>query len=510
MEQYVIKGGNPLVGEVEIGGAKNAALAILSAAIMTDETILIENLPDVRDINVLLEAIAGIGAQVERIDRSTVKINGSTINDISVDYEYIKKIRASYYLLGALLGKYKHAEVPLPGGCNIGSRPIDQHLKGFRALGADVNILHGAIVAETENLHGSHIFLDVVSVGATINIMMAASMASGRTTIENAAREPHVVDVANFLNSMGANIKGAGTDVIRIKGVEKLHRTEYSIIPDQIEAGTFMFAAAATGGDVTVKNVIPKHLEATTAKLEEIGCEVEEFDDAVRVRAGKRLHRTHVKTLPYPGYPTDMQPQIAVTLALAEGTSIVTESIFENRFKYADELSRMGANIKVEGNSAIIDGVRKLTGARVSAPDLRAGAALVIAGLAADGITVVDDIVYIQRGYECFEEKLQGLGAVIEKAVKNGARLDGWDEYFDYAKWQDAFRKCGVDVDFYTVRGYGEDELLPWDTIDVGVTKKFLKLERKRAYEARITPDCRHGCAGCGAERLLREVSCDA
>ena len=415
MEQYVIKGGNPLVGEVEIGGAKNAALAILSAAIMTDETILIENLPDVRDINVLLEAIAGIGAQVDRIDRSTVKINGSTIADISVDYEYIKKIRASYYLLGALLGKYKHAEVPLPGGCNIGSRPIDQHLKGFRALGASVKILHGAIVAETENLHGSHIFLDVVSVGATINIMMAAAMASGRTIIENAAREPHVVDVANFLNSMGANIKGAGTDVIRIKGVEKLHRTEYSIIPDQIESGTFMFAAAATGGDVTVKNVIPKHLEATTAKLEEIGCEVEEFDDAVRVRAGKRLHRTHVKTLPYPGYPTDMQPQIAVTLALAEGTSIVTESIFENRFKYADELSRMGANIKVEGNSAIIDGVRKLTGARVSAPDLRAGAALVIAGLAADGITVVDDIVYIQRGYENFEEKLRSLGAEIEK-----------------------------------------------------------------------------------------------
>ena len=413
MEQYVIKGGNPLVGEVEIAGAKNAALAILAAAIMTDETILIENLPDVRDINVLLEAIAGIGAQVDRIDKSTVKINGSTIGDVSVDYEYIKKIRASYYLLGALLGKYKHAEVPLPGGCNIGSRPIDQHLKGFRALGADVDIMHGAIVAKADELHGSHIFLDVVSVGATINIMMAASLAPGRTILENAAREPHVVD--NFLNSMGANIKGAGTDVIRIKGVEKLHRTEYSIIPDQIEAGTFMFAAAATGGDVTVKNVIPKHLEATTAKLEEIGCEVEEFDDAVRVRAPKRLHRTHVKTLPYPGYPTDMQPQIAVTLALAEGTSIVTESIFENRFKYADELSRMGANIKVEGNSAIIDGVKKLTGARVSAPDLRAGAALVIAGLAADGITVVDDIVYIQRGYENFEDKLRSLGAEIER-----------------------------------------------------------------------------------------------
>ena len=405
MEQYVIKGGNPLVGEVEIAGAKNAALAILAAAIMTDETILIENLPDVRDINVLLEAIAGIGAQVDRINKSTVKINGSTIGDVSVDYEYIKKIRASYYLLGALLGKYKHAEVPLPGGCNIGSRPIDQHLKGFRALGAEVDILHGAIVAKAKSLHGSHIFLDVVSVGATINIMMAAALAPGRTILENAAREPHVVDVANFLNSMGANIKG----------VEKLHRTEYSIIPDQIEAGTFMFAAAATGGDVTVKNVIPKHLEATTAKLEEIGCEVEEFDDAVRVRATGRLHRTHVKTLPYPGYPTDMQPQIAVTLALAEGTSIVTESIFENRFKYADELSRMGASIKVEGNSAIIDGVKKLTGARVSAPDLRAGAALVIAGLAAEGVTVVDDIVYIQRGYENFEEKLRSLGAEIER-----------------------------------------------------------------------------------------------
>ena len=415
MEQYVIKGGNPLVGEVEIGGAKNAALAILSAAIMTDETILIENLPDVRDINVLLEAIAGIGAQVERIDRSTVKINGSTINDISVDYEYIKKIRASYYLLGALLGKYKHAEVPLPGGCNIGSRPIDQHLKGFRALGASVNILHGAIVAETENLHGSHIFLDVVSVGATINIMMAASMASGRTIIENAAREPHVVDVANFLNSMGANIKGAGTDVIRIKGVEKLHRTEYSIIPDQIEAGTFMFGAAATMGDVTVMNVIPKHLEATIAKLVDIGCEVEEFDDAVRVVAKRRPRCTQVKTLPYPGYPTDMQPQIGVTLALAEGASTITESIFENRFKYLDELARMGADVKIEGNTAVIRGVEKLSGARVSASDLRAGASLCIAGLAADGITIVDDIVYIQRGYERFEEKLRGLGAVIER-----------------------------------------------------------------------------------------------
>lgn len=400
MDQYVIKGGIPLVGEVEIGGAKNAALGILAAAIMTDETVVIDNLPDVQDINVLLEAMSGIGAVVDRINSHKVAINGSMIGEVSVDYEYIKKIRASYYLLGALLGKYKKAEVPLPGGCNIGSRPIDLHLKGFRALGASVSIRHGSIIAVAERLHGSHIFLDTVSVGATINIMMAASMAEGYTIIENAAREPHVVDVANFLNSMGANIKGAGTDVIRIRGVEKLHKTDYSIIPDQIEAGTFMFAAAATKGDVMVKNVIPKHLEATTAKLEEIGCEVEEFDDAVRVVASKRLRTTNVKTLPYPGYPTDMQPQISVTLALAQGTSIVTESIFENRFKYVDELARMGANIKVEGNTAIISGVKSLMGARVSAPDLRAGAALVIAGLAAEGVTIVDDIVYIQRGYE--------------------------------------------------------------------------------------------------------------
>ena len=418
MDQYIIKGGNPLVGEVEIGGAKNAALAILAAAIMTDDTVRLENLPDVNDINVLLEAIGGIGAKVERVDRHTAVINGSTIGDISVDYEYIKKIRASYYLLGALLGKYKKAEVPLPGGCNIGSRPIDLHLKGFRTLGATVDIKYGAIVASApDGLHGTHIFMDTVSVGATINIMMAASMAKGNTIIENAAKEPHVVDTANFLNSMGANIKGAGTDVIRIRGVEMLHSTNYSIVPDMIEAGTYMFAAAATRGDILIKNVIPKHLEAITAKLEEIGCEVEEFDDAVRVISAKKLRRTHVKTLPYPGYPTDMQPQIAVALALASGTSIVTESIFENRFKYADELTRMGACVKVEGNTAIIDGVDKLTGARVSAPDLRAGAALVIAGLAAEGITIVDDIVYIQRGYEDFEGKLKSLGAEIERVT---------------------------------------------------------------------------------------------
>ena len=415
MEQYIIKGGNPLVGEVEIGRAKNAALAILAAAIMTDETVTIDNLPDVNDINVLLEAISGIGAEVDRIDRHTVRINGSNIENFDIEYDYIKKIRASYYLLGALLGKYKRAEVALPGGCNIGSRPIDQHLKGFRALGAYVDIEHGKIIAEAERLIGKHIYFDVVSVGATINVMMAASMAEGLTILENVAKEPHVVDVANFLNSMGANIRGAGTDVIKIRGVSRLHKTDYSIIPDQIEAGTFMFAAAATRGDVTVMNVIPKHLEATIAKLVEIGCEVEEFDDAVRVVSKGDLHNTQVKTLPYPGFPTDMQPQIGVTLALCKGTSTITESIFENRFKYLSELARMGANVKVEGNAATIEGVDKFSGARVSAPDLRAGAALVIAGMAADGITIVDDIVYIQRGYERFEEKLRSLGAVIER-----------------------------------------------------------------------------------------------
>ncbi len=415
MEHYMIKGGNPLVGEVEISGAKNAALGILAASIMTDETVTIDNLPDVRDINVLLEAMESIGVRAERLTRHSVRLNSENIGDVSVDYEYIKKIRASYYLIGALLGKYKKAEVPLPGGCNIGSRPIDLHIKGFRALGAKVSIRNGMIIATAEHLHGSHIFLDTVSVGATINIMMAACMAEGNTIIENCAREPHVVDVANFLSSMGANIKGAGTDVIRIRGVSKLHKTEYSIIPDQIEAGTFMFAAAATKGDVMVKNVIPKHLEAISAKLLEIGCEVEEFDSAVRVVASKRLHSTNVKTLPYPGYPTDMQPQIAVTLALARGTSIVTESIFENRFKYMDELTRMGADVRVEGNTAIITGVDRLTGARISAPDLRAGAALVIAALAAEGTTIIDDVVYIQRGYERFDEKLRSLGAEIEK-----------------------------------------------------------------------------------------------
>ena len=417
MEQYAIKGGNPLVGEVEIGGAKNAALAILAAAAMTEETVVIENVPDLRDTAAMLEAMESIGIRIEKLDRHTVKINAGMIESLVVEDDSIKKIRASYYFLGALLGKFKKAEVALPGGCNIGLRPIDQHIKGFRALGADVRIERGLVITEADRLVGSHIYLDVVTVGATINIMMAAAMAEGQTIIENAAKEPHVVDVANFLNSMGASIKGAGTDVIRIKGVKALHGTEYAIIPDQIEAGTFMFAAAVTRGDVTVKNVIPKHLESISAKLIEIGCEVEESDDAVRVVASKPLTHTHVKTLPYPGFPTDMQPQITVALGLSKGTSIVTESIFENRFKYVDELTRMGANIKVESNTAIIDGVQKYTGASLTAPDLRAGAALVTAALAAEGVSTIDDIKFIERGYEDFPEKLQNLGAQIEKVV---------------------------------------------------------------------------------------------
>ncbi|MBQ9511916.1 MAG: UDP-N-acetylglucosamine 1-carboxyvinyltransferase [Lachnospiraceae bacterium] len=415
MEKYVIKGGSPLVGEVEIGGAKNAALAILAAACLTDDVVVIDNVPDASDTNAMMDAMRSIGVFVEKTGRHSVKINASQITGKVIDTEEIKKIRASYYLIGALLGKYNQADVVLPGGCFIGLRPIDQHIKGFTALGADVRIEHGIIHAKAEKLRASHIYLDVVSVGATINIMLAACMAEGKTIIENAAREPHVVDLANFLNSMGANIRGAGTDVIRVNGVQRLHGTEYTIIPDQIEAGTFMFAAAATRGDVTVKNVIPKHLESISAKLKEMGCEVEESDDAVRVVSTKRLNPTHVKTLPYPGFPTDMQPQVTVLLGNAGGISIVTESIFENRFKYVDELTRMGANIKVEGTVAIVDGVERYTGAEIVAPDLRAGAALVVAGLMADGITVVDNIKYIERGYEDFELKLQDLGAKIDK-----------------------------------------------------------------------------------------------
>ncbi len=415
MDRYIIQGGEPLVGEVQIGGAKNASLAILAAAVMTDSKVNIENVPDVTDVNVLLKAMERIGVKVERPDRHTVVMDSSNIDSCIIDDEYIKRIRASYYLVGALLGKTRQAEVPLPGGCNIGVRAIDQHIKGFKALGAKVRIQHGCIIADASELRGNHVFFDKVSVGATINIMMAASLAVGKTIIENAAKEPHVVDLANFLNSMGANIKGAGTDVIRIKGVEKLHGTTYAVIPDQIEAGTFMLASAATHGDVLVRGVIPKHLESITAKLCEIGCHVTEYDDAVRVSAPEPLTSTQVKTLPYPGFPTDMQPQITVALGLAQGTSIVTEGIFENRFKYVEELIRMGASIKVEGNMAVISGVQKYTGASIAAPDLRAGAALVIAALAAEGETIIEDTSFIERGYEAFEVKLKGIGAKIER-----------------------------------------------------------------------------------------------
>ena len=416
MEHYVIKGGTPLSGEVPIAGAKNAALAILAAAIMADEPVTIENVPDVSDIRAIVGAVEEIGAAVSHPDRHTYVINGAGIRNEPVDTEAVRKIRGSYYLIGALLGKYKQATVALPGGCNIGLRPIDQHIKGFRALGATVRVAPpGLVEAKAENLVGSHIYMDVVSVGATINIIMAACLAKGNTIIENAAKEPHVVDLANFLNSMGARIRGAGTDVIRIRGVEHLHGTEYSIIPDQIEAGTFMYAAAATRGDVTITNVIPKHLECLTAKLIEAGCEVTESDDSVRVVASKRLTHTNVKTLPYPGFPTDMQPQISVLLGLAKGTSIVTESIFENRFKYVDELTKMGAQMRVEGNTAIIEGVERYTGANLRAPDLRAGAALVIAALSAQGYSEVYDIHYIERGYEDFPEKMRRLGACIAK-----------------------------------------------------------------------------------------------
>ncbi len=415
MDQFVIRGGRPLTGEVAIGGAKNAALGLLAASIMADEPVIIRNIPDVSDINTLLDAIADTGAGVDRMNRHEVCLNGATIRSYVVDNSYIRKMRAGYYMLGAMLGKYHYAEVALPGGCTIGSRPIDQHLKGFEALGARTSIRNSMVLVEAERLRGQHIYFDSVSVGATINVMMAAVYAQGRTVLENVAKEPHVVDVANFLNSMGARIKGAGTDVIRIDGVTRLHGTDYTVIPDQIEAGTFMTAAAVTHGDVTVRNVIPKHLECISSKLREIGCRVEEYDDAVRVIAEGPLKATRVRTLPYPGFPTDMQPQIAVVLAVAQGTSTVTETIFENRFKYVAELNRMGTNISVEGGSrAVIIGVPELKGASLVAPDLRAGAALVMAALAANGDSIVEEIGYIQRGYEDFVDKMKQLGGVIE------------------------------------------------------------------------------------------------
>lgn len=412
-EVFVMKGGNPLRGEVVISGAKNAALGIVAGALLTDEEVIIENLPDVRDINVMLEALRAIGAKVRRIESHVVSIQADQLSMKSVDDDAIRRIRASYYFIGALLGKYHQAKVALPGGCAIGERPIDQHIKGFTALGAEVEISDGYFVAKAEELVGQHIYLDVVSVGATINLMLAAVLADGQTIIENVAKEPHIVDVANFLNSMGANIRGAGTDTIRIRGVERLHGTTYGVIPDQIEAGTFMCAAAVTRGNILIKNIIPKHMESITAKLRDMGNIVYEGDEEIQVIGREKQKGTKIKTLPYPGFPTDMQPQIAVTLALAEGKSTVTESIFENRFLYVEELKKMGADITVEDRVATILGQEKLRGATLHALDLRAGAALVLAGLAAEGVTVLEDIGYIRRGYEFFEKKLMNLGAKI-------------------------------------------------------------------------------------------------
>ena len=419
MEQFAIRGGRRLTGEVVISGAKNAALGLLAAAIMADEDVYVRNIPDVSDVNTLLEAIRDTGAAVERISRHEVRINGASVRNYVVDNSYIRKMRAGYYLLGALLGKYHFAEVALPGGCTIGNRPIDQHMKGFEALGARTEVVNSMILAQADELRGGHVFFDSVSVGATINTMLAAALAKGRTTLENVAKEPHVVDVANFLNSMGARIKGAGTDIIRIDGVEKLHGTDYTVIPDQIEAGTFMTAAAATKGDIVIRNVIPKHLECISSKLREIGCTIEEYDDAVRIYTDRKLKPTKVKTLPYPGFPTDMQAQMTVVLSTVSGVSTVTETIFENRFKYIAELNRMGANIGVERDVAIVTGVPELKGAQVVAPDLRAGAALVIAALAADGESTVEDVHYILRGYEDFVLKLQKLGGHIACVSSN-------------------------------------------------------------------------------------------
>ncbi len=428
MEQLLIKGGKPLQGEVSVSGAKNAALAVLPAALLSEDICRIENVPCVKDIKVLLEAIEDLGVKVSYEDRGhTVIMDCRKVHKKRVDYEFANKIRASYYLLGALLGAHNESEVALPGGCNIGARPIDQHIKGFEALGATVDIEHGMIKTKAKKMVGDTIYLDSPSVGATINIMMASAKADGVTHIENPAKEPHIVDVANFLNSMGADVKGAGTDVIRITGVKKMYGSEYMIIPDMIEAGTYMLAAAITKGDVTVKNLIPKHMEAVVAKLHEIGVGVDEYDDAIRVYYKKEYENIHVKTQPYPGFPTDMHPQFTALMAITDGVGIMTESIFESRFSYTSEMGRMGSNIKVEGNTAIIQGVKGYTGAEVTAPDLRAGAALVLAGLAAEGETIINKVENIDRGYEHIEEKLRALGGDIyrmtDKVVKENYKV---------------------------------------------------------------------------------------
>ncbi len=415
----MIRGGTPLYGEVEISGAKNAAVAIIPAALLVDGVCRIENIPQISDVTLILNILQELGADVRTVNRTTVDIDCSRICNCKVPDELARKIRASYYLVGALLGRFGSADVPLPGGCDFGGRPIDQHIKGFVAMGAEVDVGGGIVHAETANgrLQGSQVYLDIVSVGATMNIMIAAVLADGMTVIENAAKEPHIVDLANFLNSMGANIMGAGTDVIKIRGVDRLGGGSYSIIPDQIEAGTYMTAVAATGGEVRITNVIPKHLECITAKLLEMGVEVEEEDDAVVVRRTGPLQRTNVKTMPYPGFPTDMQPQIAAVLCLANGTSVLTEGVWDNRYRYVDELRRLGAQVQVDGKIAIIEGVERFIGASIRACDLRAGAAMVIAGLAAQGITEIDHIYHIERGYEDIVRKLSGLGADIRIVV---------------------------------------------------------------------------------------------
>ncbi len=418
MEKYVILGGAKLEGEVEISGAKNSAVALIVAALMVEGVCVIENIPLVSDTYVLMDIINQLGGHAEFIDKGVLKIDSTNLECREAPYEMVSKIRASSYLMGALLGRFGRARVAMPGGCDFGVRPIDLHLKSFVALGATYSVEPGGIVdIRSEKLFGAGIYMDRVSVGATINAMFAAAMAEGQTVIENAAKEPHIVDVANFLNSMGANIKGAGTDVIKIKGVDALHGGTYGVIPDQIEAGTFMIAAVATGGDVLIKNVIPKHLDSITSKLLEIGAEIEEYDDSIRVIGGNALKKANVRTMPHPGFPTDLQPQILTLLTQAEGTSIVTEDVWDNRFKYVEELRRMGANVSVDGRVAVVEGGTRLTGSPVSSTDLRAGAAMVIAGLMADGVTEVYNLKYIDRGYENFEKKLRGLGAQITRRV---------------------------------------------------------------------------------------------
>ena len=428
MTKYIVQGGKPLFGEVEISGAKNAAVAIIPAALMVDGVCRVENLPQISDVTMSLKILENLGAQIRAVNRHTVEIDSTRIHSTRTDYELARKIRASYYLIGALLGRFGHGEVAMPGGCNFGGvRPIDLHVKGFTALGARVTVEGGFIRAATDRprLRGASVYLDVVSVGATMNIMMAAAMAEGNTVIENAAREPHIVDLANFLNSMGANIRGAGTDTIKIRGVERLTGGTYTIIPDQIEAGTYMAAVAATGGQILIKNIIPKHMDCITAKLVEMGVEVEENEDTLLVRRAGPLQRTNVKTLPYPGFPTDMQPQITTVLSLAKGTSLVTEGVWSSRYRYVDELRRMGARIQVDDKTAVVEGVDHLTGAPIQASDLRAGAALVIAALAAHGESEVSHVQYIERGYENIVEKLRALGADIRSVEEpDQAALD--------------------------------------------------------------------------------------